>query len=198
MQDIEKLRPLGMAPAGVDVELDGSPAGLNLLPPDLRHNVVKRRSRTNMFLAGGIVVLLMFVMAQSIWLRQHQLSEVREAIDEVREEAMQVQQIRKRITDASEAAGFMQVQRSASLPTVKVLAEVTRILPDDTFLDRLLISSESVQMQGKSQNAQQLIELVNSSSYFKDASFRGPTRLDTRTQKEIFDVTASLVLAGND
>lgn len=193
LHEIEQLGPLGLAPGGVDAELGGVPAGLNLLPPDLRHRIVNRRSRLNMLFAVVAVVLLAFVMTQSIWLRQHQISEVQAAIDGVREEAMQVQQIRKRITDATEAAGFMQGQRSASLPTVKVLAEVTRILPDDTYLDRLLIDSDSVQMQGKSQNAQQLIEMVNASPYFKDASFRGPTRLDSRTQKEIFDVTASLV-----
>ena len=197
MREIEQLGPLGMAPGGVDVELDGFPAGLNLLPPEHRHRVVNSGLRNNLRLTAVAVVLLIFVMTQSIWLRQHQLNEVREAIDDVREEAMQVQQIRNRITDASEAAGFMQAQRSASLPTVKVLAEVTRILPDDTYLDRLLIDSDSVQMQGKSQNAQQLIEMVNSSPNFRDASFRGPTRLDSRTQKEIFDITASLVVEGD-
>jgi len=77
--------------------------------------------------------------------------------------------------------------------TERLLPEVTRILPDDTFLDRLLIGQGSVQMQGKSDNAQQLIGLVNQSGLFRDASFRGPTRIDTRTQKEIFDLTATLV-----
>jgi general secretion pathway protein L len=84
-------------------------------------------------------------------------------------------------------------RRAGSPPTVRVLAEVTRILPDDTFLDRLLVGSDSVQMQGKSNNAQQLIELVNQSPLFTDAAFRGSTRLDTGTKKEIFDVNAALV-----
>ena len=196
LREIEQLTPLGLAPGGVDVELDGSPAGLNLLPPDMRHKVVNSKMRTNWILAAAAVVLLIFVMAQSVWLRQHQISEVEEAIDEVRGEAMQVQQLRDQIEDASEAAGFMQAQRSSALPTVKVLTEVTRVLPDDTFLDRLLIGGESVQMQGKSQNAQQLIEVLNSSPFFQNASFRGPTRLDTRSQKEIFDVTATLIIDG--
>jgi general secretion pathway protein L len=197
MREIELLGPLGLAPGGVDVEIDGMPAGLNLLPPDLRHRVVNRRSRLNLMAAAIAVVLLVFLMAQSVWLRQHQINEVEQAIEGVREEAMKVQELRKRIGDASEAAGFLQERRSTALPTVQVLAEVTRILPDDTYLDRLIIDSESVQMQGKSQNAQQLIEMVNSSPNFDNASFRGPTRLDTRTQKEIFDITATLVI-GSD
>ncbi len=187
------LRHRGMAPTGVDVEVDGKPAGLNLLPFEQRFRMVNPRSRTNMLLGVAAVVLMAVVMVQSLWLRQHQVNEVQEAIEMVREEAQRVQEIREQIDDASEAAGFMLDKRAAELPTVAVLAEVTRILPDDTYLDRLMIGQGTVQMQGKSDNAQQLIELVNQSDLFTDASFRGPTRLDTRTQKEIFDLNATLV-----
>ena len=48
----------------------------------------------------------------------------------------------------------------------------------------------TTQMQGKSGNAQSLIELINDSDQFDNASFRGPTRLDNRSGKEIFDLTA--------
>ncbi|MBT8061855.1 MAG: hypothetical protein HKO64_05095 [Xanthomonadales bacterium] len=193
LNEIERLEPLGMAPSGVDVLVDGEPRGINLLPLDLRRRVVNSRARLNLMLLSAAFLLLVLVMAQSLWLRQHQIAEVQQAIDEVRSEALQVQQIRKRIEDASEAAGFLNERRAASVPTVKVLNEVTRILPDDTYLDRLLIDTDSVQLQGKSQNAQQLIELVNESPMFRDAAFRGPTRLDSRTQKEMFDINTSLV-----
>lgn len=193
LKDIQALQPLGMAPSGVDVEIEGQALGVNLLPLDMRQRIVNSKSRANRALAIGLLVLLALVMAQSIWLRQHQISEAQLAIEEVRDEAMEVQEIRNRIADAAEAAGFLRNRRAGSPPTVKVLAEVTRILPDDTFLDRLLVGSDSVQMQGKSNNAQQLIELVNQSPLFTDAAFRGSTRLDTATKKEIFDVNAALV-----
>lgn len=192
LREIERLEPLGMAPSGVDMATEGGLRGINLLPLDMRKRVVNSRIRMNWLLLAAMIALLVLVMAQSLWLRQHQINEVQQAIDEVRSEALQVQQIRKRIEDASEAAGFLNSRRAASPPAVKVLDEVTQILPDDTYLDRLLIEAESVQLQGKSQNAQQLIELVNESPMFKDASFRGPTRLDSRTQKEMFDINAAL------
>lgn len=197
LRDIQQLQPLGMAPSGVDVETDDGVLGVNLLPLDLRQRIVNSKSRANRILAGALVALLLLVMVQSVWLRQHQISEVQQAIDEVREEALEVQELRERIADAAAAASFLQDRRASAPPTVAVLAEVTRILPDDTYLDRLLIGADSVQMQGKSDNAQQLIELVNGSSMFTDASFRGSTRLDTRTRKEIFDINASLVVGGD-
>ena len=78
----------------------------------------------------------------------------------------------------------------------KKLAELTRILPEDTYLDRLSMHQETTQMQGKSGNAQSLIELVNDSDHFENASFRGPTRLDNRSGKEIFDLNADNTTMG--
>ena len=48
-------------------------------------------------------------------------------------------------------------------------------------------------MQGKSQNAQQLIERVNESELLDAAAFRGSTRLDARSGLEIFEVNAQIV-----
>jgi general secretion pathway protein L len=191
-QQVEALAARGLAPSGLDVALDDRPAGLNLLPPEARYRVSNRRTRMNLLLSAVAVLLLAVVMAQSLWLREAQIDSVQAAIDEVRVEARRVQNIRTQIEDASEAAGFMQTRRAENRPTLKVIAEVTRILPDDTYLDRLRIWDGNVQIQGKSDNAQQLIELVNLSPLFDGAGFRGSTRLDGRSQKEIFDLSATL------
>lgn len=191
---LEQLRHLGLAPGGVDLAIDGEPLGINLLPDALRYRVVNQQARLNWIFAIITVSLMIFVMTQSLWLREHQIQAIGEAIDDVRAEAMVVQQIRKQIDDASDAAGFLQGRKIQNGYKVEILAELTRILPQDTFLDRLSMHAETTQMQGKSDNAQGLIELINNSPFFDDASFRGPTRLDNRSRKEIFDLSANNVL----
>ena len=187
---VELLKRLGLAPTGVDVAGDDGPLGINLLPVGLRYKLVKQQVRVNWIIAAATAFLLIFVMTQSLWLREHQIQEVEEAIENVRAEALAVQQIRKQIDDATEAAGFLQTHKVENGYKLKMLAELTRILPDDTFLDRLSLHAETAQMQGKSSNAQSLIELINDSPFFENASFRGPTRLDSRSGKEIFDLSA--------
>jgi general secretion pathway protein L len=187
---IELLKRLGLAPTGVDVAGDDGPLGINLLPVDVRYHLVRQQVRVNWMIGAATGLLLVFVMMQSLWLREHQIQIVEEAIEDVRAEALAVQQIRKQIDDATEAAGFLQSHKIQNGYKVKVLTELTRILPDDTFLDRLSLHAETAQMQGKSSNAQSLIELINDSPFFKNASFRGPTRLDSRSGKEIFDLSA--------
>lgn len=187
---LEILKRLSLAPAGIDIEGPAGLLGINLLPHAMRHRVVNQQSRLNWLMAAATVILLIFVMTQSLWLREHQIQNVETAIEEVRAEAMAVQQIRKQIDDASEAAGFLQGRKIQNGYKVELIAELTRILPQDTYLDRLSVHAETTQMQGKSDNAQALIELINNSPYFENASFRGPTRLDNRSGKEIFDLSA--------
>jgi len=191
---LEQLKRLGLAPRGVDVSIDAEPLGINLLPEALRHRIVNRRARANWLLGAIAIVLLVFVMTQSLWLREHQIQAIGDAISDVRAEAMAVQQIRNEINDATDAAGFLQGRKIQNGYKIEILAELSRILPQDTYLDRLSMNAKTTQMQGKSDNAQRLIELINASPYFENASFRGPTRLDTRSGKEIFDLSAKNTL----
>ncbi len=188
---IELLKRLGLAPTGVDVAVRDQPLGINLLPEALRYRIVNQQARLNWIIGAASAFLMIFVMMQSLWLREHQVQVINEAIDAVRAEALTVQQIRKQIEDANQAAGFLQERKLENGYKVEVLAELTRVLPGGTYLDRLSMQAETTQMQGKSANAQSLIELINDSPYFENASFRGPTRLDNRSRKEIFDLSAN-------
>jgi general secretion pathway protein L len=132
-------------------------------------------------------------MGLSLYLRSHQVTELEQAIEEVREEALRVQRIRDQINDTMESAGFLAQRRIATPMAVDVLDDVTETLPDDTYLDRLVVGQNSVQMQGKSQNAQQLIERVNESPLMDAAAFRGSTRLDPRSGLEVFEINANVV-----
>lgn len=189
---LEKLAARGLAPAGIDVEHEGRVAGVNLLPVDLRHNPIHPRMRLNYGLAAAVLVLLVTVMVQSLGARADRVVKLEEAIAEVQDEARRVQRLKEQVSDNSEAASFLTRKRSQMPLAVDVLAEVTQILPDGTFLDRLVVGNASVIMQGKSGNAQQLIELVNRSEMFDAAAFQGSTRLDAGTGKEIFEVTSKI------
>jgi len=186
------LHARNLALAGIDVIDQGRTMGLNLLPTEQRVRQVNKTARFNLVVAAAAVVLLAVVMTQSIYLRSHQVAELEAAIAEVQGEARRVQRIKEQIGDSSEAATFLTVRREQSPLAIEILADITQLLPDDTYLDRLVIGQTNVQIQGKSQNAQQLIEKVNESELFDAASFRGSTRLDARSGLEIFEVNANI------
>jgi len=159
--------------------------------------VVNPKSRLNFAFAGAALVLLIVLMAQSLNLRTQRIASLESGISEVQDEARQVQRLRDQIAETSDAASFLTRKRSASPMAIELMAEITRTLPDDTYLDRLVINQDSVLMQGKSSNAQHLIEVVNGSDLFENAAFRGSTRLDTASGLEIFEINATVSKPGN-
>jgi general secretion pathway protein L len=189
---VRELNGRGYHLAGIDIRDGDRTLGLNLMPAEQRFRIVNRKARVNLALAGAAVILLAIVMAQSLSLREHQVEQLEEAIAGVQGEARAVARIRQEIDDASEAAGFLATRRAETPLAIELLADITSFLPDDTYLDRLVLNKSSVQIQGKSSNAQRLIELVNESDYLEGASFRGSTRLDARSGLEIFEINASV------
>ena len=132
---IEKLSGRGVQLSGVDIRKGERTLGLNLLPEQQRYRIVNTRTRVNWGLGAAVAVLLVLAMGLSLSLRQHQVNELEAAIADVRGEAMQVDRIRKQIVSAAEAAGFLATRRAEVPLAVELLDDVTRLLPDDTYLD---------------------------------------------------------------
>jgi len=193
---LEMLGIRGLAASGIDVAQGGATAGINLLPPDKRHRIISPQTRVNYFLAAAALVLLVLVMTQSLQYRAGRVRALESAIEEVQDEAKRVQRLREQVEETSEASSFLTRRRAESPMAIELLADITEVLPDDTFLDRLVISPDAVLMQGKSHNAQQLIEVVNKSESFDNAAFRGSTRLDAASGLEIFEINADITGGG--
>jgi len=189
---LEMLGVRGLAVAGIDVSEDDAAVGINLLPPEKRFRSISPQTRVNYTLAAATLVLLIMVMAQSLQYRAHKVSDLESAIADVQDEAKRVQRLREQVEETSEASSFLTRKRAQSPMAIELLADMTKVLPDDTYLDRLVISQDGVLMQGKSRNAQQLIEVVNKSETFDNAAFRGSTRLDAASGLEIFEINAEI------
>jgi len=73
-----------------------------------------------------------------------------------------------------------------------LLRELTVILPDDTWVERLQIKGDSAQIIGQSGKASALIGIVESSKLFSSAAFTSPVTTDPRTGKERFVLSARI------
>ncbi|MCJ7814821.1 MAG: hypothetical protein MUP31_02090, partial [Xanthomonadales bacterium] len=135
---LKAVAGLGHSLTGVDIVDGGRTLGVNLLPVDRRVRRSNPRTRLSLALGALSFVLLALVMAQSLYLREHQIEQLEDAITGVQGEAREVMHIKKQIEETSEAAGFLARSRSAVPLAIEVLADITRILPDDTYLDRLV------------------------------------------------------------
>jgi len=96
-----------------------------------------------------------------------------------RAEAEAVSALRERIGQAVARASFLSRSKAERPAATVVLDELTRILPDDTWLTRLDLEGEELQIRGVSASASALIALIEASDRFEGTAFRSPiTRAD--------------------
>lgn len=190
-RQLEVLGPLSVGLDGVDTRgADGAPLGMNFLPPERRQRRARSRLWFNMALAAAALLLLWLAAWQSLENRRAAVLELEAVVDERRAEARQVNQLRGALTDAAAGANFLAVQREQQPMMLVLLAELTSLLPDDTYLERFSFDKGQVNLTGQSSQAAQLISALQQSGTLNNPALAGSIQPDARTGKDRFTITA--------
>lgn len=195
-QELSALAGLGIALDGVDCWRSGpgsGRAGLNLLPQDRRVKRINQRLRLNLALGAAAVVL--FVIAGMLFLnnRQTALDTMSAEVEKAKAEAKQTAGLAKRLKDNETSASYLYRLKRDTTPMTAMLADLTKRLPDDTFLERMTVDEKGkVEVQGQSGNANKLIEGLQKSEVLDNAAFIGTVQPDARTKKDRFTMNFQL------
>ncbi|KFZ44673.1 hypothetical protein DS62_07295 [Smithella sp. SC_K08D17] len=79
-----------------------------------------------------------------------------------------------------------------SIPTIDVLKELTKILPDKAWLTRVRVTEDSVELEGYAASATAIISKLENSKYFQKAEFASPTFRDQKQNNERFVIKMEL------
>ena len=179
---------------GIDViGADGERRGVNLLPPELRAHKDRRQLKWNLALAGLFVILLYGVMWQSVASREEALEAYRMKLDRLRGDAAEVVELREELEESAEAARFLGDQKRRRTAVTGLLAELTRQLPENTWLQRLQVNEETVQISGQTPETAQLVALLEKSECLRSPNIKGAVTPDPQSGKERFTIEAMLV-----
>jgi general secretion pathway protein L len=190
-QSVAALGALSEGLAGVDV-LDprGRRLGVNLLPVERR----ARQPRTQPLIQAGLllasIVLVFFGMGQIVDNRLAAVESMQEQVQAQREHAREVSALRAQLEDSAAAANFLAVQKQTQASMLLLLEEVTRLLPDDTFLTRLSVSGNQVSLSGYSSQALKLVGELQKSELLKDAALNGGVQPEPRVSRDLFNINA--------
>lgn len=188
------IRPhvVDVAPAGLQPDHDLHGSGFNLLPPARRRAYINRRARLNLGLSTGLVAALALVMFLSLHARSSGVEQLRAEVDSLRSQAERVLALQRELEDALDAANFLAEHRRKQPVVMHVLDELTRVLPNDMWLQSVTIREQELTLQGQGNGSQRLIELVNGSGLFSETAFRGAVNIDPNTGQERFNATATI------
>ena len=93
----------------------------------------------------------------------------------------------------ADASRFLVEKKAAMTLTVELVDEISRILPDHTWVSRVDMSDGELQLQGQSLASASLIATIESSPSFENARFRSPVVQIAGTERERFHLSADIV-----
>ena len=144
---------------------------------------------------GGEVAFAAF--AALVYLPIHQAEvtadEVQREAAAARKNAEAVAHQKEQLAKASEAARFLIARKQAAPSVSEVLSELTRVLPDNTYLVQLDIRDGEIQFAGLSGATSELFPLIDRSPVLAEPKFRSAVTLDQVGGRERFEVGAKIV-----
>lgn len=189
---LEALAALGIAPDIVDII--GGRRGVNLLPVEKRpkRGVWPRRLQNLL-----IIVSLSLVLAAALlplWQHRALVIRLQKQVDILQKDSGQVLNLREQLEKAVQSSRFLLQKKQSSPPVIELLRELTAILPDNTWLERLQIKGDTLQLIGQSSSASALVGVIEESKLLGSVAFSSPVTNDRRTGKERFVLGARVVL----
>ncbi len=190
---LAKLAALGLYPNAVDVGAPGSTTpAINLLPVEQRSVKSQTSHKLTNWLAIAAGALLVASIAIPIAKRAAHLNEIREKLVVTEKEAKAAESLRNQIESLSTQSAFLSTQKKHSAVMVSVLNELTKLLPDDTWLYQFELNGKEASIQGESPTSSAIIGLIESSRLFKNAQFRSPVTQNRQTNAERFNISAEV------
>ncbi|WP_285404132.1 PilN domain-containing protein [Luteibacter sp. ME-Dv--P-043b] len=192
---LDELAGLGVMPDRVDVAEGHDLAGVDLLPPARAPRRVDRRRRLNLMLLAAIVLLAIATMAMWLHNRTLALETMRAEVEAMQGDAQRVKALRQKLTDSAGASGFLARRKTETPAVLPVLDELTRRLPDDTWLERFTLNTTGqLGFQGQSPQAARLIDALKGARTIGDPSFQGTIQSDPTSGKERFYMQAKAII----
>ncbi len=165
------LRSFGISPKRITALVDDEPADfLNLLAPGEREVVAGRQG-----LSVTLVCATCILIAANIYLPFYSLNAERDALSAqvltLRERMKVLTTVRSRVDEYQAMLDFThQLNVSAAQP-IMVINELTKKVPDHTWIYELDYSPEKIRISGQSEDASSLVSLIEASPMFHSAEF---------------------------
>jgi general secretion pathway protein L len=165
---------------------------INLLPRRKRGNRNTAVRRLNATLVVVTVLLFITVIALPLLQKQQVLGELEPQLIAAVAQAESANELRQQVARLMAGSGDLVRKKQTGLSVLRTINELTRVLPDHTWINRLDISETEVQLQGQSSSSAMLISLLEGSPVLKNVRFRSPVIRIPSTGEERFHLSAEI------
>ena len=110
------------------------------------------------------------------------------------ERTAEVADLDQRLAALQDKRQFISAEKLNRMPSIELLDEVTRRLPDSSWLLQFTFREEDLRVAGYADDPSQLIRLLEQSPVLSDVRFASPVTRDPRVEKDRFNLSAHVAL----
>jgi general secretion pathway protein L len=196
---VRELRALGVSVQGVALRDDATRSAqpFDLLPSEQRG---ARETPNERLARNGLIalVLIMFVatLVYPVWRKREAVTDLLPVVEKARQEAQATDAVVRELERQAADYNFLLARKHAWYPTAAYIEELSRIMPDHTWLQQLDIrtvgKTREIVITGETVSSSKLIELLEQSKMFQNTSPKGPTTRGSVPGSERFMIGGEL------
>lgn len=147
---------------------------INLLPGRLVRQPSPMRQGANPWLVLLVAMLVLASLALPLVIKREAVVQLLPWVEKGKKAAEAVDAVRRELDGRIGQHNYVLEKRQSTPTVIQVLEELTRVLPDDTWVQTIDLKGKELQIQGETASSVRLIGLFEQSPLFKEASFRSP------------------------
>ena len=191
---LNDLAQIGFKPHVLTIDSDKVEKGtqINLLPIDKRARQINALKVINYTLAVFAILLLCASLMLPIWNKTKYIETLQPELDKYTNSAEKIITLRKQVEKAEEEALFLVEKKRASILMLRIIDELTQIIPNDTWVNQVDVADNEVHLYGESVSSASLLPIIESSKLFSNAQFRSPVTQNRQNDTERFHLSAQI------
>lgn len=158
----------------------------NLLPMVLRKRQVYGSRILVPILLSCFLGLAISAVLLPFWWQANRLSALQRQVAESKQKAMAVESLKLQSDQLVAAAEKINDIKTQSPSVLKILQQLTVLLPEDTWLKSFEFTGDKLSLEGVTASSTGLIGLLEDSPHFQDTSFTSPVTPDNKAGRDRF------------
>ena len=195
---VRELRELGVSVQGVGLRDDARRSeAFDLLPSEQRGERETSRERlVRNSLLAAVLLLVLAALCYPVFVKREAVKALLPVVEKARVDAQATNAVVTELERQAADYNFILARRHGWFPAAAYLEEISRLLPDTTWLQQMDIKTsgqtKEVVITGESASSSKLIELLETSKMLQNAAARGPTTRGSTPGTERFMIGAEL------
>ncbi len=165
---------------------------INLMPAECNTAQTSRLRGINPGLLLLTLTLAMAAITIPIWQKRQAVIALLPIVDRAKQQARETDALRREQEKLAAEFNFMLDKKQAVPPLVILLDELSRLLPDDTWVQQFNLKGKELQIQGETGSSSKLIALIESTRILHDANFRSPLTKGNMPNSERYHLMAAI------